>query len=48
VREPRLVAHLAAGKATAARCTSCNNCLAAAFRKLPLRCYVDGLPGRRG
>lgn len=47
VREPRLVAHLAAGKATAARCTSCNRCFAAVAQRLPLRCYVDGLPTRR-
>lgn len=43
VREPHLVKRFADGKTDPAACISCNRCLAAVFRSLPLRCYVKGL-----
>lgn len=44
VRQPRLVQQLRSGKAERATCTSCNQCLAAVFNRLPLGCYTKGLP----
>lgn len=44
VREPMLVKRLREGKTVRAACISCNKCFAAAFNRLPLRCYVNGLP----
>jgi len=44
IREPSLVRRFKEGKADEAACVSCNNCLAAVFNGLPLRCYNQGLP----
>ncbi len=44
IREPGLVRRLRAEPAAASRCISCSRCLAAAFKDLPVRCYVKGLP----
>jgi 2,4-dienoyl-CoA reductase-like NADH-dependent reductase (Old Yellow Enzyme family) len=44
IREPSLVMRFKEGKADEAACVSCNNCLAAVFNGLPLRCYNQGLP----
>ena len=44
VREPFLVKRFREGKQDEAACISCNNCMAALLKGLPLRCYVDGLP----
>lgn len=45
VREPHLARKLEADTSDRASCTSCNNCFAAGAMHLPLRCYVDGIPG---
>lgn len=44
IREPHLVKLLVAGKLTEASCVSCNNCLFAVRKNLPVKCYVKGLP----
>ena len=44
VREPGLVKRFKEGKAEEASCISCNKCFAAIFNKIPLRCYVKGIP----
>jgi 2,4-dienoyl-CoA reductase-like NADH-dependent reductase (Old Yellow Enzyme family) len=44
IREPLLVKRFMEGKQDEATCISCNNCMAALIKGLPLRCYVDGLP----
>ena len=44
IREPFLVKRLRQGKASEAACISCNKCFAAIYNRMPLRCYVDGLP----
>jgi 2,4-dienoyl-CoA reductase-like NADH-dependent reductase (Old Yellow Enzyme family) len=47
VREPFLIRRMAAGKTAAAACVSCNRCFAAVYNRLPLRCYVNGLPKKK-
>ena len=44
VREPYLVNKLKEKKQEEASCISCNNCMVAILKDLPLRCYVNGLP----
>ena len=44
IREPFLAKRLLEGKTDRAACVSCNNCFAAIFNELPLKCYVNGLP----
>ncbi len=44
IREPLLVRHFKESKTAEAACTSCNNCYAAIFHSMPLRCYRNGLP----
>ena len=44
IREPFLVKRFKEGKQEEASCISCNNCMIAFMKGLPLRCYVDGLP----
>jgi len=46
VREPGLVKRFKEGKAEEASCISCNKCFAAIFNKIPLRCYVKGIPSK--
>lgn len=48
VREPFLVKRMAEGKTDEAACVSCNKCFAAVYNRLPLRCYVNGLPQKAG
>jgi 2,4-dienoyl-CoA reductase-like NADH-dependent reductase (Old Yellow Enzyme family) len=45
IREPFLVKRFKEGKQDEATCISCNNCMISLMKGLPLRCYVDGLPG---
>jgi 2,4-dienoyl-CoA reductase-like NADH-dependent reductase (Old Yellow Enzyme family) len=45
VREPFLVKRVKEGKQDEAACISCNRCMVSMMKGLPLRCYVDGLPG---
>ena len=47
IREPSLVRRFSDGKATEASCISCNQCFAAMFNCLPVRCYQKGLPEPR-
>jgi 2,4-dienoyl-CoA reductase-like NADH-dependent reductase (Old Yellow Enzyme family) len=47
IREPSLVRRFSEGKATEASCISCNQCFAAMFNCLPVRCYQKGLPEPR-
>jgi 2,4-dienoyl-CoA reductase-like NADH-dependent reductase (Old Yellow Enzyme family) len=42
IREPFLARRMKSGKVEAAACISCNQCTAAIFNGLPLRCYVNG------
>ncbi len=44
IREPHLVKRFASGKTDVAGCVSCNNCLLAVRKSLPVKCYVKGLP----
>ncbi len=44
LRQPDLANRLKEGKIEKAGCVSCNNCLAAAANKMPVRCYRNGLP----
>lgn len=45
IREPYLIKRLREGRVEKASCISCNKCFAAIFNNLPVRCYIDGLPG---
>jgi len=45
IREPFLVKRFKEGKQNEVACISCNNCMVGLMKGLPLRCYVDGLPG---
>lgn len=44
IREPFIVKKIREGKAEAVACVSCNRCLAAITRDMPVRCYYKGLP----
>lgn len=44
IREPHLVKRFESGKSDEVRCISCNNCLLAVRKGLPVKCYVKGLP----
>ena len=44
IREPNLVRKFRSGRAQSPSCTSCNICLAAVNRDIPVRCYSKGLP----
>lgn len=44
IRDPSLVRKISEGKVDAASCTSCNRCLIAVGRNIPVRCYYRGLP----
>jgi 2,4-dienoyl-CoA reductase-like NADH-dependent reductase (Old Yellow Enzyme family) len=44
IREPLIVKKIKEGKAGAVACTSCNKCLAAVPRNIPVRCYSKGFP----
>ena len=44
IRESSLVRKIRNGKVEAASCTSCNRCLIAVGRNIPVRCYYRGLP----
>ena len=44
IREPSLVRNIREGKVDAASCISCNRCLIAVGRNIPVRCYYRGLP----
>jgi 2,4-dienoyl-CoA reductase-like NADH-dependent reductase (Old Yellow Enzyme family) len=44
LREPRLVKRIREGRTDAAKCASCNKCLAAAAIDMPVRCYAGGFP----
>ena len=45
IREPFLVKRFREKKTAEAACISCNKCFAAMFNDMPIKCYVDGLPG---
>ena len=44
IREPLIVKKIKEGKAGAVACISCNRCLAAVPRNIPVRCYSKGFP----
>lgn len=44
IMEPELVKQFESGKSDKCSCVSCNNCLLAVRRGLPVKCYVKGLP----
>jgi len=44
IRESSLVRKIRNGKVEAASCTSCNRCLIAVGKNIPVRCYYRGLP----
>jgi len=44
IREPHLVKRFESGKSDKVGCVSCNNCLLAVRKGLPLKCYVKGVP----
>ncbi len=48
VREPGLITKFMADPTTVPACISCNRCLAACYHDMPIRCYVNGLPKKRG
>jgi 2,4-dienoyl-CoA reductase-like NADH-dependent reductase (Old Yellow Enzyme family) len=43
IREPFIVKKIREGKADAVSCVSCNRCLAAVARNLPVQCYIKGI-----
>ncbi|MBT4643758.1 MAG: NADH:flavin oxidoreductase [Deltaproteobacteria bacterium] len=45
IREPHLAKRFESGKSDRVVCVSCNNCLLAIRKGLPLKCYVKGIPG---
>ncbi len=44
IKEPHLAKRFESGKSDQVRCVSCNNCLLAIRKGLPVRCYEKGLP----
>ncbi len=44
IREPFIVKKIREGKTEAVACVSCNRCLAAITRNIPVQCYNKGLP----
>ncbi|NQU64315.1 MAG: NADH:flavin oxidoreductase [SAR324 cluster bacterium] len=44
INEPHLAKRFESGKSDEVRCVSCNNCLAAVRKGLPVKCYEKGLP----
>ena len=48
IRDPFLVSKFEAGKVGNVSCTSCNRCLAAVVNEIPVRCYYNKFPKKRG